>query len=232
MRRISSGVVGLDQMIQGGFPENSIIGLEGPAGVGKSLFAFHFLLAGARENEKGVYLSLDEPRENVDRMLASMEFGKEFLQHERAKKIRVLCISHDDYSKVHSDIFRKIENDRKIKRLVIDSYNGFFAVSQFVAPLDAKHSFELRSLVQKSFSLFRNKEMTCMLLLEKRRNSTNELEQSIPFLVDGLVSLDFLSFGSIERRIFVPKMRWTKQYESSVPFTISGKGVYVRSKMT
>ena len=54
IKRIPSGINGFDNMVQGGLPTQSIIGLKGPAGVGKSIFAMQFLLQGAKNNEKSV----------------------------------------------------------------------------------------------------------------------------------------------------------------------------------
>ena len=54
LKRESVGIKEIDDMIEGGLPKGSILGLSGPPGVGKSIFALHFLLEGARKGQKCV----------------------------------------------------------------------------------------------------------------------------------------------------------------------------------
>ena len=43
MDREESGIAHFDELIQGGFPSSSVVGIRGPPGVGKSIFCLHFL---------------------------------------------------------------------------------------------------------------------------------------------------------------------------------------------
>jgi hypothetical protein len=45
--------------------------------------------------------------------------------------------------------------------------------------------------------------------------------------VDGMISLDFLDLGTFERRIFIPKMRWTNQYKNSLLYEINSGGIFI-----
>ncbi|MBU1913849.1 MAG: KaiA-binding protein, partial [Candidatus Thermoplasmatota archaeon] len=55
--RIESGIPGLDEMIEGGFPFPSVILVAGGAGSGKTTFAQKFLFAGADKGEQGLFFS-------------------------------------------------------------------------------------------------------------------------------------------------------------------------------
>ena len=57
--RLTSGIPGLDDMIEGGFPFPSVILVAGPAGTGKTTFALKYLCEGAKKGEQG-RLILDE----------------------------------------------------------------------------------------------------------------------------------------------------------------------------
>ncbi len=60
--RINTGIKGLDEMIEGGFPYPSVILVAGSAGTGKTTFAQKFLFTGAKVGEKGLYFTtLSEP---------------------------------------------------------------------------------------------------------------------------------------------------------------------------
>ncbi len=60
--RIPSGIPGLDDMIEGGFPFPSVVLVAGSAGTGKTTFSMQFLFAGADRGEQGLFFTtLSEP---------------------------------------------------------------------------------------------------------------------------------------------------------------------------
>ena len=126
IERESLGIKEVDEMIEGGIPHGAIVGLSGPPGVGKSIFTLHFLLEGARKGEKCVYINLEEPEENINNMINQFEFSQEFNEFVESGKIVIKCFTYPEYEKIYSDLFQKIKEDEKIKRLVIDSFNCFF----------------------------------------------------------------------------------------------------------
>jgi len=68
VRKASTGVAGLDEMLGGGFPEGHVVLVTGLPGTGKTCLGLEFLLAGVARGEKGVFLSLEE---DVPQLLAS-----------------------------------------------------------------------------------------------------------------------------------------------------------------
>jgi len=223
MERESVGIKEVDSMIQAGLPQGSIIGLSGPPGVGKSIFSIHFLLEGARKGQKCVYINLEEPRSNIDNMINEFSFSEEFFNFEKKGLIVIKCYNYPEYEKIHSDLLEKIKEDKKIERLVIDSFNCFFS------SIDNPHSIgveiNVRKLINSSFKQLRKKSLTVLLVLEKYDNLRESFDYNIPYLIDGMVKLDFLDLGIIERRIFIPKMRWTNQYKESKSYEIGKHGI-------
>ena len=57
IKRINTGITGLDKIIEGGLPEKSITLVSGPPGSGKSIFSFQFLYEGINKNETGLFLT-------------------------------------------------------------------------------------------------------------------------------------------------------------------------------
>jgi circadian clock protein KaiC len=223
MKRERFGIKGFDGMIEGGIPSNSIVGLYGPPGVGKSIFALHYLLAGARKGQKSLYICLEEPRSNIDNMLTEFSWGDEFLDFEKKGLISVRCMNYIEYEKIFSDLFQRIGEDKKIGRLVIDSFNIFF-LSAF-GTATGYTELGTRRMINQAFTLLRRKGLSTVLVLEK--HSETVLHQNIPYLVDGMVHLDFISLGTIERRVFVPKMRWTNQHRESKAYEIGKDGIRI-----
>lgn len=222
MERESVGIKGIDEMIQGGLPKDSITSVSGPPGVGKSIFALHFLLEGARKGQKGVYVCLEEPRTNIDNMINNFSFSKEFYSYEKKGLIVIKCFNYQEYSKVSFELLEKIKEDLKIKRVVIDSFNCFFDYMG-----GSSKNSGARKFINDSFFNLRRDNLNILLILESSLNPSVDLDYSIPYLVDGIIKLDYLDMGVIERRVFIPKMRWTNQFKESKGYEIGGNGIIV-----
>ncbi|HET8629700.1 MAG TPA: ATPase domain-containing protein, partial [Thermomicrobiales bacterium] len=65
VERAGSGVVGLDEVLGGGFPAHRLHLVEGPPGAGKTTIALQFLLEGARRGEPVLYVTLAETIEEL-----------------------------------------------------------------------------------------------------------------------------------------------------------------------
>ena len=226
--RESSGIKEIDSMVDGGFPKGSIIGLSGPPGVGKSIFSLHFILEGARKGEISIYINLEEPRRNIENMISQFEFSEEFFDLEKKGLIIIKCFDYPEYEKIHEELLLRIKNDKKIKRLVIDSFNCFFRSLESISEIDKTTS--IRKMINESFYHMRRNSLTTLLILEKSDDKDENIDYNIPYLVDGMIKLDFLDFGTIERRIFIPKMRWTNQYKESKEYKIGKEGIAVENE--
>ncbi|WP_077034943.1 ATPase domain-containing protein [Pelomonas sp. KK5] len=58
--RCSTGIPGLDDILQGGLPAGHLFLFEGEPGTGKTTLGIHFLLAGMEAGESGLYVTLSE----------------------------------------------------------------------------------------------------------------------------------------------------------------------------
>ena len=63
LERISTGVPGLDSLIEGGIPKGSTIMVVGNSGSGKTILCSHFLYHGlTAQEENGLYISFSESK--------------------------------------------------------------------------------------------------------------------------------------------------------------------------
>src|SRR5690348_9714938 len=69
--RINTGIRGLDEILGGGLPSRRVHLIQGSPGAGKTTLALQFLLEGARQGTRGLYISLSETREEVQTVAAS-----------------------------------------------------------------------------------------------------------------------------------------------------------------
>lgn len=61
VKKIKSGIFGMNALMDGGINENSSTVVIGSSGAGKTLFATQFLLRGLEIGQEGVFITLDEP---------------------------------------------------------------------------------------------------------------------------------------------------------------------------
>jgi len=67
-KRVTTGIVGFDNLLGGGFIPNSVNLLAGCSGSGKTLFTLSYLLHGAqKEGDKCLYITLEEMRDHIIR---------------------------------------------------------------------------------------------------------------------------------------------------------------------
>jgi len=67
----STGIRGLDDVLQGGLVTNRLYLVEGTPGSGKTTLALQFLLEGVAQGERGLYITLSETAEELRSVAAS-----------------------------------------------------------------------------------------------------------------------------------------------------------------
>lgn len=90
--RVKTGIPGLDELIEGGFPRGDTILIAGRAGTGKSILATQFLYRGAIDyDEPGVLVTLEEAPHLIRRNM--MRFGMDLAALEKQGKLSVVDLS-------------------------------------------------------------------------------------------------------------------------------------------
>ncbi|HUQ53976.1 MAG TPA: ATPase domain-containing protein, partial [Gammaproteobacteria bacterium] len=69
--RAGTGVPGLDDILGGGLPRNRLYLVDGNPGVGKTTLALRFLLHGAQNGERCLYITLSETQTELDAVARS-----------------------------------------------------------------------------------------------------------------------------------------------------------------
>ena len=91
-KRCPTGVPGLDELLEGGFPRHRSILLSGSSGSGKTTFAVQFLYKGITDyNEPGILICLEQdPKELKEDML---DYGFDLARAEREGKLIIIDAS-------------------------------------------------------------------------------------------------------------------------------------------
>lgn len=92
IERVKTGIPGLDELVEGGFPRGDTILIAGRAGTGKSIMANQFLYNGATEyDEPGVLVTLEESPHLIKRNM--MRFGMDLDALVKKKKLAIVDLS-------------------------------------------------------------------------------------------------------------------------------------------
>lgn len=118
--RVSTGLPGLDRMLEGGVRRGSSTLVVGSSGTGKTLLALHFLFAGIAADECGLLVSFQENPTLMQQIVAGRGWNpKELVEQRRLTPLYVSPVEMNI-----DDIVRRmllVLDSRPIKRVVIDS---------------------------------------------------------------------------------------------------------------
>ncbi|MEM2901343.1 MAG: ATPase domain-containing protein [Candidatus Bathyarchaeia archaeon] len=215
VERVETGIKGLDEVIEGGFPKGSLILLAGEPGTGKTVFSTRFLAEGAELGEPGVYVSFAEAEDTLIKNL-SRHLDVDLAKLEAEGKLKVLdftTMREEAVSSILEMILREVEA-LKAERLVIDSFSAM--AQAFKEPID------VRIVVH-----------TVLGRIARRMGCTTVMIEEIPvgeariglgmeeFVADGVLRL---RAGELDGRLFrdleVLKLRGTKLGEHRLAFTL------------
>ncbi len=229
IRRVKSCIKGLDEAIEGGFPEGSVILLTGPAGSGKTILALHFAFLGAvLYDEPAFYITVEEPAENIKAAAAALDLDLSVA----GDKFQILDFSDPDaptFAKKGGwfdmdallDVIREKRESMGVKRLVLDSVTAI--IHRYKTTVSARRDFFRLVCNLKRWGI-------TSLLLSCVREGSTELSQYgfEEYICDGVILLGYERIrGSYLRWLTVRKMRFTNHSKRVMPLEISRQGVVV-----
>ncbi len=120
--RVKTGIPGLDEITEGGFPRNSVITVSGDTGTGKTTLGIQFLYSGAKKfEENGMYISFDEKKRAMYRNMG--RYGWDLEKLDREKKLVFIEYPPFEVDQFLSQegVIRDLIDKVGVERLVIDS---------------------------------------------------------------------------------------------------------------
>ena len=222
--RVSSGIPGFDDLIDGGFKQGSINLVAGDPGTGKTIFGIQFLVAGMLQGEATVYITFEEKRQKLYEDMLSL--GWDLLAFERKGLFSFLEYSPEQGKKLLVEGGGTIEaliQKNKCKRLVIDSISSFTLLYQ-------------DELTQKEaslalFELINTWHCTAVLTSQNTQIDQETVSAALEFEVDSIIILYHLKVAGVRKRaIEILKMRGTKHPDKTLLLQISPRGLEVDPK--
>ncbi|MEA3255040.1 MAG: ATPase domain-containing protein [Candidatus Altiarchaeota archaeon] len=132
IKRVHTGVKGMDELIQGGIPEGSPILISGSPGTGKTIFGLQFLHYGAINNASGIYITFEEPKSSI--IVSAENFGWDLSGLEEKNKFRVM----EYFELGNEEYLREINKLRKSMREAEKKRAGLKAKSDLIEELEIK----------------------------------------------------------------------------------------------
>jgi circadian clock protein KaiC len=201
-RRVSTGVAGLDGVLQGGFLPGRAYLLAGKPGTGKTTLGWHFLTAGAADGERGLFITLGETQSNLrrDAQNSGFDVGEiDFLDLSPTSELFAELGTYDIFSPAEVERAPTTEriveavSELKPARVFVDSMTQL----RYLAP----DPFQFRRQVLSFLRYLVDAGTTVLFTSEGSRDAPDD---DLRFLADGVMELEL---GPEGRLLTVSKFR-------------------------
>ncbi len=227
VERTPTGIPGLDEITEGGFPRGSSVLIAGVAGTCKSIFCMQYIYNGVDQyGEPGLYVTLEEHVKNIAWNVQS--FGWDIHKYQENKLLNIYRMNLGAEGTIKDQIKDELETigsivkEQGISRLVIDSTSAM--------TVWMNNRGQIRNLLFNFVDKLKDLDCTTLLTTQakagKNSMSAYEVEE---YVVDGVISL---YFNPPFRYLLVRKMRGTNHDKNIHPFELSGEGLKVKNKET
>lgn len=223
LERISTGIQGLDSLIEGGIPRGFTVLVAGNPGTGKTILSSHFLYAGLKSGEAGIYVSFSESRQqfyaNVNRL------GLDFVKYEKEGKFLFLDFASFTKEGIGDALEEVLASIREInaKRIVVDSFS---AIAQAF-----ENQNEARIALQVILGKMTRAEGVTNLLISEVPVGSETVSSGIEeFVVDGIVKMEHGKTNSSPMVVRVLKMRGTELDREPHVLAITKSGMSIFEK--
>lgn len=218
-RRVRTFVKGLDEALEGGIPQGSVVALVGPGGSMKTSLALYLLTRNRAAGTRGAFVTIEESRDSILRTMRRLRLGdqEDFvvdigrlrLEHAGAEEIR-------DWVRVLQDYLGRRREKEPLSIVVIDSLDALAALSKIQ---------ESRGELFRFFHFLRSLGLTTVVIAEQDPLRPG-VDHDVGFLADGVLELRFSGAGEgrVQLLVRVAKMRHTDHARDYFVLTYGGKG--------
>ena len=223
-----TGVPGLDDILNGGLAAGRVFLVEGSPGTGKTTTAVRFLMTGAEQGERGLYITLSETEEELRESSTSHghDIGEQFEIYELVPP-ETLLDEQQQQSLLYSSDLELGETTRKIfdafervkpQRVVIDSLSEIRLLAQ--------SSLRYRRQILALKHYFAKAGATVLMLDDL---TTDTHDKTVHSVAHGVIRLEELAptYGAERRRLRVIKFRGRHYRGGYHDFIIEQGGVRV-----
>ena len=224
--RISIGVPGINEILNGGLiPSRSYL-VRGNPGTGKTILGLHYLTTGTTQDETSLYINLEETTADIKQNAASLDFDLEAVHFLDLSPKSEFFAADKSYDLFESG---EVERDPMIKEIT-EKVTELEPDRVFVDPLT-----QLRYLATDDYQ-FRKQTLSFMRLLSEQgatvlfttQATSSEPDIDLQFMSDGTIELEYTSNS---RTIAVPKLRGSATRSGKHALKITDEGLVAYPKL-
>jgi circadian clock protein KaiC len=219
LARITTGITGLDALLNGGFIRGRSYLVTGDAGTGKTIACLQFLVAGLMAGEKAVYVTVDERPAEI--LASAASFSWDLQPHIQGKSLVILDAASGSATEKGIDPQKMVADLSNYAKslgatiLIIDPITPLLVPANSATPAQV-HARSLIQMIQSHLNtttLFTSHNSRGRL-----QDATTHIEQ---FLASGVFVLRTTETGGrCERTIHIKKMRHTPVQPGDYPFAM------------
>ncbi|MDD1444138.1 hypothetical protein MEO93_28125 [Dolichospermum sp. ST_sed3] len=220
--RVPTGILGLDNLIQGGFEKNSTNLVVASGGSGKTIFGIQFLIEGMKRKETCMYITFEEKKKEFYSNMLSL--GWDLEKYEKDGYFYFIEYTPEKVKTMLEEgggIIETLILTKKINRVVIDSITSFSLLFE--------SDLQKRASALELYNMLRKWNCTSVLTYE-RDPITDEKTTSrvLEFESDSIILLYYVRFQKERQRyIEILKMRGTNHSKKVFPFDIKKEGINI-----
>jgi len=231
VERFATGVVGLDDILEGGLARDHLYLIEGDPGTGKTTIAMQFLMEGTRQGQKSLYVTLSETKAELLEIAQSHGWSLEGIE---------LCELAPDEAQLKPEAQYTVFNPSEIE--MTETINAVLAEVERLQParivfdslselrLLARESLRYRRQILGLKQFFSGRKCTVLFLDDRTAEGHDKQLQSIAHGVIMLESVE-REYGIKRRRLEVKKLRGSRFREGFHDYCIKRGGVEVYPRL-
>ena len=230
---LNTGIEGFDSLFTHGIPEGSPILVAGGAGSGKTIFCLQMLNHHASKGEKCLFMSFEEPEENLISHMEEFGWDPNDLIEEGHLKI-----DHKTPFGISRQVEAMLAKEKGELMIDIDpvilpdDYDPDFVVIDSLTALQSTFTGSddsYRIYIEQLFRFFERRDITTFLISETGQDPDKFSPTGVEeFLADGVIVLYNIKHGNVrESAIEILKMRGEDHKKKMVSMRISDNGINV-----
>jgi KaiC/GvpD/RAD55 family RecA-like ATPase len=235
--RVDTGIIGLDELIDGGFLPGKTYLVSGATGTGKTTFSMQYLVTGAKKGEPCLFVTLGEAGGYIKEYMGKFEWKlSELINEGKIKILDLTPLPKGEAEKYYitempeltfnvdtiSGIILNEINELSISRVAVDSVTAMV--------LTNPDEFKLRHELLAFITMLEKSGCTSILTAESMPGYADK-HALIEFITHGLIQLDYPVIRNEHvRTLTVKKMRGTNHDKGIYLYDIGKEGIRITSK--